>query len=1240
MVLWSNKMSDREAFRKSIEEYLKIRRINLEVFAGKLGYRREHVSRMLHGKAKMPEGFVHNTVRMLAKLGCIRERSQARRLLRLMDTPDFSLEDWNTKPLAVLDDTVSSDLIVVAEVPTFQQGIDHTANDTRTPTIEPPSTTYVHRREEFDKLKESILRNDVEQLTAITSALKGAGGYGKTTLAQALCYDEEIRAVFPDGIEWITLGESVTGRDLVTQMKDLIYRLSERTLPIDSPEVVRAVLREVLEQRRILLVLDDVWHTPDLKPFLQGGMHCARLITTRNEGVIPANVPYNAINVDAMTSEQAVELLYKGLGSSEEFKQTEQALYELAHLLKKWPLLLSLANGILYNRIKLRNISIPKAISDLRHLLEKRGLTALDPEKPAERHEAVSLTLEISFALLSASDLTRYLRLAIFPENVTIPLKEVHRLWSTGSGLDEIETTDLCLRLYSQSLLRTCDVDKRQVQLHDVVRGYLLTKVSKELPFFQQQFLSTHKVSRWADLPDDETYLWQYLVPHLIEAQQLHILRATVTDLSYLAKKIYILHSAYAAEADIEQAEHQFSPHATDAALGALRLQLAKIGDILYTGTTLQEVESTLLSYVYHIEGLSEECQHLQEEINGSFLIPWHALPDVSEYSLIRTFHGHTGAVNDCAISPDGTWLVSASTDKTLKVWDVHTGALRFTMEGHLAAVLSCTITPAGNRIISTSTDGTIKIWNAYTGNELLTLLEHKDAVNSCAISSDGTWLVSASDDKTLKIWDIRSINGYSPLQKYHVPEPRTLHGHGGKVISCAISPDATWLASTSSDWTIRFWNLSTGQQLPPPLEVEAENDGMVEAIYDCTISPDGTWLVTTSEIGLKIWDVTARTERCTTYGHVGNVVGCGVSPDGTWMISTSVDGTMKGWRTDSGLDIFIFKGHMDTVNGCTISPQGDRVVSASDDHTLKLWEVPPITTERLPDEEEYAFALIDCAISPTGDWVVSISLNEELKRWNLHSGIELDTLTSSLDTNTQCRVSPDGTWILTASEKGILKILSASTGTELLTFSEQLGQINGCAISPDGTWILTSLADGRLTTWDVQTGRELLTISGHEGAVNSCAISPDGTWIVSAADDRTLKTWDARQGVLLHTFLGHTERVRDCAISPKGEKIVSVADDGTTRVWQTDNPKTPVLQLKHTHAFKQCLISSRGDIIVTITDKHILIWDVAVGTHLSTFYTHSTFSRAAFHPDGEHLVVAAENGLYFLRIIRHAGQQ
>lgn len=143
-----------------------------------------------------------------------------------------------------------------------------------------------------------------------------------------------------------------------------------------------------------------------------------------------------------------------------------------------------------------------------------------------------------------------------------------------------------------------------------------------------------------------------------------------ITDLRYLAKKVYVQHSAYASEADIELAE-RVAP--SEPRLPILKRQLARFGDLLYVCETLQEIESTLLGRACHLEELSDLCQACQQEISRPFLMPWHPLPDTRGTASIRTLHGHTGPVHGCTVSPDGTWVVSASADKTLRLWDVHT---------------------------------------------------------------------------------------------------------------------------------------------------------------------------------------------------------------------------------------------------------------------------------------------------------------------------------------------------------------------------------------------------------------------------------------------------------------------------------------------------------------------------------------------------------------------------------------
>ncbi len=739
---------------------------------------------------------------------------------------------------------------LAAEHTKFLNDLNHTCEKTYVPfMVGDLPGDFVERPGEFRQLREKLLDEKREEPIAITAALRGAGGYGKTTMARALCHDERIEEAFDDGILWVTLGEKPG--HLIGILGDLIYALSREKPALDTLDAATHRLGELLADRDILLVIDDVWDAEHLKPFLQGGKRCARLVTTRNEQVLPSEA--ERITVDAMQPQEAVDLLQRGLEDATRTSADMKALQTLVGRLGKWPLLLKLVNGILHARVQ-SGESLSGALAFVNDALDEEGLAVFDDENAQDRHRAVTKTLSISLQLLTAAQQERYRELAIFPEDVDIPLATLSRFWQANGGMNRIKVELLCQRLAQLSLLLEFDLARRTIRLHDVIRSYLRHSTRDVLPVLNGQFLDAYKLTRWSDLPLDEPYLWRHLAEYLIDAERATALLTTVRDGNYLVPKTH-LRGAYAVETDIALAG-QHNPK--DPSLPRLNHLFRGISHLLNQCVNQHELASTLHAYLSSSPEFTPICTSIEPELAHPFLTAQHPLPDLPSPALIRTLQGHTHIVNGCAVSPDGEWLVSCSDDQTLNL----------TLRGHSDGVRGCAVSPDGEWIVSGSDDKTLKLWDVSTGQERLTLQGHTDWVNGCTVSPDGKWIVSCSDDQTLKVWDARSGQ-----------ERLTLRGHSDRVNGCAVSPDGLWLVSCSFDQTLKVWDARTGQQ-------RLTLRGHTSYVIGCAVSPDGQWIVSCSfDQTIKLWD--ARTGNLRASLLVGaSLWTCAFCPDGQHIVA------------------------------------------------------------------------------------------------------------------------------------------------------------------------------------------------------------------------------------------------------------------------------------------------------------------------------------------------------------------
>ncbi|KIM27726.1 hypothetical protein M408DRAFT_310565 [Serendipita vermifera MAFF 305830] len=168
---------------------------------------------------------------------------------------------------------------------------------------------------------------------------------------------------------------------------------------------------------------------------------------------------------------------------------------------------------------------------------------------------------------------------------------------------------------------------------------------------------------------------------------------------------------------------------------------------------------------------------------------------------------GHTSSVNSVAFSPDGTRIVSGSSDKTIRVWDAETAEMvAGPFEGHTSFVKSVAFSPDGTRIVSGSLDKTIRVWDAKTAEMMVAgpFEGHTDHVSSVTFSPDGTRIVSGSLDKTIRVWDAETTQTVSGLFERR-PEDE---------ISIAFSPNETRIVPNSQDKNKHLWRTTASRFL------------------------------------------------------------------------------------------------------------------------------------------------------------------------------------------------------------------------------------------------------------------------------------------------------------------------------------------------------------------------------------------------------------------------------------------
>ena len=330
---------------------------------------------------------------------------------------------------------------------------------------------------------------------------------------------------------------------------------------------------------------------------------------------------------------------------------------------------------------------------------------------------------------------------------------------------------------------------------------------------------------------------------------------------------------------------------------------------------------------------------------------------DWRSQKAVLELRGHSGGINGLAFTRGGGRLVSASDDRTVRIWNANFGETtrvggavdsiatadrgsRFAAAGYPFVDVGDAAHPGivkhfnpGNRNVPSiefvprshgekvafASGDAVRLWTVGTRNASVLVRAPDADVNALAFSPDGKRLATGHSDGLARIWKVGTNDA-----------PIVLTGHQGAVNAVAFSPDGKVVATGGEDQTVRLWDARRERK---PLAI-FQSSGEVTAL---AFSRHGHLLAAASAgLETKIWNYRKR-ERTVT-AHTSSVDAVAFSRDGRYLATVGADALTHIWDTQNGHEVAVLREHSDEITGVAFQ-RGGTIVSGAADGTTKVYE-------------------------------------------------------------------------------------------------------------------------------------------------------------------------------------------------------------------------------------------------------------------------------------------------------------